>query len=91
MTGALTLAAADASVNLVVGTSSMPDTLTLPPISGMVAAQNYKIQVTNRGTSGGTITVAAASGNTIAGRTTVAISTGTQFFHDGISTWFSAS
>ena len=91
MTGALTMTAAQAVTNLVVGTSSMPDTLTLPAISAMVASQNKEIQVTNKSSSGGTITVAAASGDAIVGRLTVAVSTGTVYRHDGLHTWFSAS
>jgi glycine betaine/choline ABC-type transport system substrate-binding protein len=91
MTAGLTMTAAQAVTNLVVGTSGMPDTLTLPAISAMVASQNREIQVTNKSSSGGTITVAAASGDAIVGRITVAVSTGTIYRHDGLHSWFSTS
>lgn len=88
MTGGLSMTAAQASVNLVIGTSSMPDTLTLPTVAQMNASQNLQIFVSNKSTSGGTITVAAPAGNTLVGRTTVAVAAGAVFRHDGLSTWY---
>lgn len=91
ITAARTIAASEAYVNLIVALSGMPDTLTLPAISAMIASQNLKIQVVNKSTSGGTLTVAANAADAIVGRTTIAVATGTQFFHDGKNTWYSAS
>jgi hypothetical protein len=88
MTGALTMTAAQATVNLVIGTSSMPDTLTLPTVAQMNAAQNLQIYVINLTASGGTITVAAPSGNTLSGRSTVVVSAGAVFRTDGLTRWF---
>lgn len=88
MTGALTVS--NAATNLVVGTSGLPATLTLPSIAQMVASQNLYIQVTNKSSSGGTCTVAANSADAIVGQTAVLVSTGVRYFHDGLHTWFSA-
>lgn len=93
MTDTLTMSATQANTNLVVGTSGLSGgkTLTLPKISQMVASQNFFIQVSNKSNSGGTITVAAASGDSIVGATTVAAgAVGVRYFHDGISQWFPA-
>lgn len=93
MTDTLTLTAAQANVNLVVGTSGLSGgkTLTLPAISQMVASQNFFIQVSNKATSGGTITVAANSADAIVGVATVAAgAAGLRFFHDGLHTWYPA-
>lgn len=88
MTGGLVMSAAQASVNLVIGTSSLPDTLTLPTVAQMNACQNLQIYVINLGTSGGTMTVSAPSGNTLSGRSTVVVNAGAVFRTDGISRWF---
>ena len=90
MTGTLTLTSDQAVTNLVVCTSGLSETLTLPPISAMVAAQNPFIQVTNKSSSGGTCTVAAASGDNISGQTAVLVSTGVRYYHDAIHGWYSA-
>jgi hypothetical protein len=90
MTGTLAMTAAQSNVNLVVGTSGLAGTLTLPSIAQMVGSQNFFIQVSNKSTSGGTITVAAASGDAIVGATTVLVATGIRYYHDGIHTWFPA-
>ncbi len=92
MTDNLTLSASQANTNLVYGLSGLSGgkTLTLPKVSQMVASQNFFIQVNNKSSSGGTITVAAASGDAIIGQTTVAVATGLRFFHDGVLTWFPA-
>lgn len=91
ITAGRTIAAGEAYLNLVVALSGMPDTLVLPAISAMVASQNLKIQVVNKATSGGTLTVSANAADAIVGRTTIAVATATQFFHDGKNTWYSAS
>ena len=93
MTDTLTMAATQADVNLVVGTSGLSGgkTLTLPAINQMVASQNFFIQVSNKAASGGTITIAAASGDAIVGVTSVAAgAVGVRYFHDGIHTWYPA-
>lgn len=93
MTDTLAMTAAQANTNLVYGASGLSGgkTLTLPKISQMVASQNLSIQVSNKSDSGGTITVAAASGDSIIGATTVAAgAAGLIFRHDGISKWFPA-
>ena len=86
------LAVTDGATNLVVGTSGLSGgkTLTLPPVANMVASQNPYIMVANKAASGGTITIAAASGNSIVGTATLAAGgTGLVFRHDGISTYYS--
>ena len=83
-----TLTVSDAATNLVQGTTQGAKTLTLPAISAMVASQNLQIEVVNPSGGGGTITVAAASGDSIVGRSTVAVSTGAAFKHDGRHTWY---
>jgi ABC-type Na+ transport system ATPase subunit NatA len=90
MTDDLTLSAAQANVNLVIGLSGLSGgkTLTLPAISQMVASQNPCIRVCNKSSSGGTITVACNSANTIIGDVTVPVTTGGTYYHDGISQWF---
>lgn len=90
MTGTLTMTAAQANTNLVVGTSGLAGTLTLPSIAQMVASQNLFIQVNNKTSSGGTITVAANSADAIVGATTVLVSTGIRYYHDGLHTWYPA-
>lgn len=93
MTNTLAMTADQADVNLVYGLSGLSGgkTLTLPAISQMVASQNLFIQVSNKSDSGGTITVAAASGDSIVGATTVAAGAlGVRYYHDGIHTWFPA-
>ena len=90
MTGTLTMTSDQANVNLVNGTTGLGGgkTLTLPPISAMVFAQNPFIQVTNNSDSGGTITVAAATGDSVKGLVAVVVSLGVRYYHDGIHTWF---
>lgn|SRR5690349_11648956 len=93
MTNTLTMTANQANTNLVYGLSGLGGgkVLTLPSISAMVGSQNYYIQVSNKSDSGGTITVAAASGDSIIGATTVAAgAVGVRFFHDGLHSWFPA-
>jgi len=93
MTDDLTLSAAQANTNLVYGLSGLSGgkTLTLPAISQMVASQNSFIQVSNKSTSGGTITVAANAADAIIGATSVAVgAVGVRYFHDGLHTWFPA-
>lgn len=87
-TGVLTVS--NAATNLVVGTSGMPQTVTLPSIAAMVASQNLKIQVTNKSSSGGTLTVAANAADAIVGQVAILVATGTQYFHDGLHTWYSS-
>lgn len=88
ITGGRTIAASEAFYNLVVANSGMPDTLTLPAISQMVASQNLSIQINNKSTSGGTLTIAPNSADTIVGRTTVAAGTATTFKHNGLNVWY---
>lgn len=92
MTDTLTMTATQASYNLVVGTSGLSGgkTLTLPLVSAMVASQNLWLVVANKAASGGTITIAAASGDAIVGTATLAAGgTGLTFRHDGLKTWYS--
>lgn len=86
------LTVSNAATNIVIGESGLSGgkTLTLPSIAQMVASQNYFIQVTNKSSSGGTITVAANSADAIVGQSTVAVSNGCRFYHDGLHTWYSA-
>jgi len=92
MTGDLTMTNSQANYNLVVGTSGLSGgkTLTLPSIlSGMVPSQNRKLVVANKSTSGGTITIAAASGDSIVGTTSLAVgATGITYEIDGLHTWY---
>lgn len=93
MTDTLAMTANQADVNLVVGTSGLSGgkTLTLPTIAQMVASQNFFIQVSNKSDSGGTITVAAASGDAIVGVATVAPgAAGLRYYHNGLHTWYPA-
>ena len=90
-TGARTITAAEAYVNLVVALSGMPDTLTLPAISAMIASQNLQIQIVNKSTSGGPLALAANSADAIVGRISVPVATGTVLRHDGKNSWYSAS
>ena len=86
-----TLVLTDGNINLVVGTSGLSGgkNLTLPTVQEMVASQNYELQVSNKSSSGGTITLVAASGDSIgAGPSTVPVSRGVVCRHDGIHTWF---
>ena len=93
MTDTLTMTNSQGNYNLVVGTSGLGGgkTLTLPSIlSGMVPSQNLQIVVANKAASGGTITIAAASGDAIVGTATLAAGgTGLTFRHDGLHTWYS--
>lgn len=93
MTDTLTMTNSQGNYNLVVGTSGLGGgkTLTLPSIlSGMVPSQNLQIVVANKAASGGTITIAAASGDAIIGTATLAAGgTGLTFRHDGLHTWYS--
>lgn len=92
MTDTLPMTNAQASFNLVVGTSGLSGgkTLTLPSIlNGMVPSQNLQIVVANKAASGGTITIAAASGDAIVGTATLAAGgTGLTYRHDGLHTWY---
>lgn len=89
MTGTLSMTAAQAVTNLVLCTSGLPATLTLPTVQQMVAAQNLTLWISNKSSSGGTLTVAAASGDSIGGgATTAAVSTGLICKHDGLKTWY---
>ena len=88
MTGTLTVS--NAATNLVVCTSGLAATLTLPSIQQMVASQNFFIQVSNKSTSGGTCTVAANAADAIVGATTVLVATGIRYYHDGLHTWYPA-
>lgn len=91
MTDTLTMTAAQASYNIVVGTSGLSGgkTLTLPKVSQMVASQNLELVVANKSASGGTITIAAASGDAIVGTATLAAGgTGITYRHDGLLTWY---
>jgi hypothetical protein len=92
MTGDLTMTNSQANYNLVVGTSGLSGgkTLTLPSIlNGMVISQNRHMVVANKSSSGGTITIAAASGDTIVGTATIAVgATGITYAHDGLHTWY---
>ena len=85
-----TLTVANAATNLVVGTSGMPATVTVPSIAQMVASQNLFIQVTNKSSSGGTMTIAANSADAIVGQTAILVATGIRYYHDGIHTWYTA-
>ncbi len=91
MTDTLTMTASQANYNLVVGTSGLSGgkTLTLPPITGMVASQNLWIVVANKSASGGTITIVAASADAIVGTASIAAGvTGITYRHDGLHTWY---
>jgi cell wall assembly regulator SMI1 len=92
MTDDLTMSATQASYNIVVGTSGLSGgkTLTLPQVKQMVASQNLWMAVANKAASGGTITIAAFSGDSIVGTATLAAGgTGLLFRHDGLKTWYS--
>lgn len=86
MTGTLTVS--NAATNLVVGTSGLPATVTLPSVAQMVASQNLGMIIVNKSSSGGTLTIAAASGDSIVGQTTAAVATGVTARHDGLKTWY---
>lgn len=89
ITGVTAMTSAQASYNLVLGVSGMPATVTLPAVSAMVANQNLMLFIANKSTSGGTLTIAAASGDSIVGATTVtAGGVGLIARHDGLKTWF---
>lgn len=92
MTDTLAMTNSQANYNLVVGTSGLSGgkTLTLPSIQGgMVPSQNLRIVVANKSNSGGTITIAAASGDSIVGTATLAAGgTGIVYAHDGLHTWY---
>lgn len=88
MTNTLTIT--DGNFNLIHGISGLGGgkTVTLPSIAQMVAAQNRGAYLVNASGSGGTITIAAASGDSIVGATTAIVATGRTLLHDGIHTWF---
>lgn len=88
MTNDLTLT--DGNFNLVHGISGLGGgkTLTLPTIAEMVSSQNLEAYVVNAAGSGGTITIAAATGDSIVGATTVAVGTGRTIRHNGLKTYF---
>lgn len=88
MTGALVMTAAQSNTNLIVGTSSLPATLTLPPISALVGSQNLEFFVVNKATSGGTLTIAAATGDAIVGATSAVVASGRVIRHDGLHTFY---
>ena len=87
-----TLVLTDGAVNLVLGTSGLSGgkQVTLPSILGaMVPSQNPFIIVANKSDSGGTVTVAAASGDAIIGTATIAAGAiATTFRHNGLHTWY---
>lgn len=85
-----TLVLTDGNVNLVRGVSGLGGgkNLTLPTVQEMVNSQNRELLVCNQSDSGGTITVVAASGDSIIGRVTCAVATGLTLRHDGLKTWF---
>lgn len=87
-TGALVMTSDQANTNMIRCDSGMPETITLPPISALVAAQNLEFYLVNKSTSGGTATIAAPSGNSIVGATTAAVATGRTIRHDGLSTFY---
>lgn len=91
MTDTLTMTAAQAVTNLVVGSSGLSGgkVLTLPTVQAMVASQNLQLQVSNLSSSGGTITLTPATGDGIGGGpTTVPVARGVLLKHDGLKTWF---
>jgi hypothetical protein len=92
MTGDLTMTSAQANYNMVEGLSGLSGgkTLTLPSIlSGMVPSQNLWIVVSNNAASGGTITIAAASGDSIVGTASLAAgATGITYRHNGLHKWY---
>lgn len=93
MTDDLSMSATQASYNLVVGTSGLSGgkTLTLPAVSAMVASQNLWMLVANKAASGGTMTIAAHSGDSIVGTATLAAGgTGITYRHDGLKTWYAS-
>ena len=93
MTDDLVMSATQASVNLVVGTSGLSGgkTLTLCAVSAMVASQNLWLLVSNKAASGGTITIAAHSGDAIVGTASLAAGgTGIMYRHDGLKTWYAS-
>lgn len=87
-----TLVLTDGATNLVLGTSGLSGgkQVTLPSIQGaMVPSQNAFIIVANKSDSGGTITVAAASGDSIIGTATIAAGAiATTFRHNALHTWY---
>ena len=87
MTDNLTIT--DGATNLVTGTTGLggSKTLTLPPISAMVASQNLMLFVVNTVT-GNTFTVAAASGDSIVGIVSITVGTAVTYRHDGRHTWY---
>lgn len=87
ITGATTMTATQANTNLVRVISGMAATLTLPAISAMVASQNLRLIIVNQSGSGGTLTIAANSADSIEGQTTAAVATGVTAYHDGLHTW----
>lgn len=88
ITGTTVLTAAEANVNMFRCDSGMAGTVTLPTIAALVASQNLVFFLVNTSGSGGTCTIAAPSGHTIAGATTAAVATGRTIRHDGILTFY---
>ena len=87
VTGATSMTANQANTNLILGTSGMPATITLPRVKDMVASQTLQMLAANKSTSGGTMTLAAASGDTLVGTATIAAGApGLTIRHDGLST-----
>lgn len=77
-----------ANTNMIRCDSGMAGTVTLPPISALVAAQNLEFYITNKSSSGGTVTIAAASGDSIVGATTAVVASGRTIRHDGLHTFY---
>lgn len=88
ITGQTTIASSDANVNMLRVDSGMPATVTLPAISALVASQNLEFYIVNKSTSGGTVTIAANSADSIVGATTAAVATGRTIRHDGLHTFY---
>lgn len=88
-----TVALTDGAINVAYGDSGLSGgkTVTLPSILGaMVPSQNPYIIIANKAASGGTLTISAASGDSIIGTATLAAGgTGLVFRHDGGHLWFS--
>lgn len=88
ITGTTVMTADQANTNMIRCDSGMAGTITLPAISALVAAQNLEFYLVNKSSSGGTATIAAASGDSIVGATTAAVATGRTIRHDGIHTLY---
>ncbi len=89
VTGVTAMTANQANTNLILGVSGMPATITLPTVAQMVASQTLSMFVFNLSTSGGTMTLAAASGDTLRGTATLAVGApGLTIRHDGLKTLY---